>query len=308
MSKKKVYRPNNWSEYNKSLVRRGDLCLWISEEVLSEWHNTDCNGQKGRPQLYSNSAILCAHQIRLLFGLGLRQTQGFLISLFGLMKVECKVPCYSVLCRRLRRLSVKIPRIKSKAPRDIVLDSTGLKVYGEGEWKVRMHGISKRRTWRKLHLGIDAQTQEVVCAVMSTNDVQDFEVFENLLTQVEEGGINRVCADGIYDVKHCYEFCHKRGIQYLTPPRKGAVFSKLEHLTQRNAALQSIQEKGLLNWKLGSGYSRRSLAETGMFRFKQTFSDKLKGRLIQSQAKEAFIKCTMLNRFAQMGMPRSKAS
>jgi hypothetical protein len=143
------------------------------------------------------------------------------------MKVECKVPCYSVLCRRLKTLSVKIPRIKSKAPRDIVLDSTGLKVYGEGEWKVRMHGISKRRTWRKLHLGIDAQTQEVVCAVMSTNDVQDFEVFENLLTQVQEGGINRVCADGIYDVKHCYEFCHKRGIQYLTPPRKGAVFSKL---------------------------------------------------------------------------------
>jgi len=308
MSKKKVYRPKNWSEYNKSLVRRGDLCLWISEEVLSEWHNTDRNGQKGRPQLYSNSAILCAQQIRMFFGLGLRQTQGFLISLFRLMQVEQKVPSYSVLCRRLKTLSVKIPRSKNAAPRDIVLDSTGLKVYGEGEWKVRIHGVSKRRTWRKIHLGLDAQTQEVVCAVMTTNDVQDVEVFERLLSQVEGQGINRVCADGIYDAQHCYEYCYERGIEYLTPPREGAVLSKKDCLKKRNEAIEWIEKKGRQDWRLGSGYSRRSLAETGMFRFKQTFSDKLKGRSIASQAKEVFIKCTMLNRFTQMGMPRSKAS
>ena len=177
MSAKKVYKPHNWSHYNKTLVERGSLCLWISEEILSQWYNTTPSTKKGRPAVYADAAILCAQQIRMLFGLALRQTEGFLLSLFRLMGIDKKVPSYTRLCRRLKTLPVKIPRTKSKEPRDIVIDSTGLKVYGEGEWKVRTHGASKRRTWRKIHLGIDALTQEVVCTLVTSNDVQDPEVF-----------------------------------------------------------------------------------------------------------------------------------
>jgi Transposase DDE domain len=147
----------------------------------------------------------------------------------------------------------------------------------------------------------------VLCHLTTPNDIQDTEVFETLLSQVESEGINQVCADGIYDATHSYEYCHERNIEHLTPPREGAILSKNEALEKRSKAIGWIETKGRQDWKLKSGYSKRSLAETAMFRFKQTFSDKLKGRRMQSQAKEVLIKWTMLNRFAVMGMPQSKS-
>jgi hypothetical protein len=197
-------------------------------------------------------------------------------------------------------------------PRDIVLDSTGLKVYGEGEWKVRQHGFSKRRTWRKIHLGFDAETQEITCASFTTNDFKDSELLEDCLSQVGVGNIRQICADGAYDATSCYDYCEKTGIKPLIPPRKGAKI--WQRRKQKNAshprdeALRLIRKHGRKSWRLNSGYSVRSLAETGMFRFKNTFSGQLSSRDFDIQANEAFIKCGMLNKIVQLGLPRSRAA
>jgi hypothetical protein len=275
MSSKKIYRPQNWSHYNRSLVQRGDLSLWVCEDFLKKWMNDEKSGKKGAPKTYSDMAILCANQVRLLYHLPLRATQGFLQSLFRMLKTNARVPCYSTICRRLKTLTVPIPISRPKEARVIVLDSTGLKVYGEGEWKTRQHGVSKRRTWRKIHLGFDADSQEVVCAAVTTNDFNDSELLEGCLSQLSPKEIKRVCLDGGYDVKNCYNYCIKNKIQPLIPPRKGA---KIWHRRQiqnphpRDKALRFIRKHGRRKWRLNSGYSQRSLAETGMFRLKQTFS------------------------------------
>lgn len=310
MPRKKIYRPHSWSQYNKSLVNRGSLTLWISEKLLDTWHELEKTGKRGAPKQYSDAAILCANQIRFLYQLPLRATQGFLKSLFNLLKIGHLVPCYTTVCRRLKKLSINIPRTPCKEPRALVLDSTGLKVYGEGEWKVRQHGISKRRTWRKIHLGFDANTQEIVCATLSTNDFKESELLEDCLSQVTDE-INRVCLDGAYDATACYNYCQERTIEPLIPPRKGSKIWKPRQIQlphPRDKALRCIRKQGRKYWRLNSGYSIRSLAETGMFRFKKTFSDRLSSREFYSQANEAFIKCGILNKFAQLGLPNSRAA
>lgn len=310
MPRKKIYRPHSWSQYNKSLVNRGSLTLGISEELLDTWHELEKTGKRGAPQQYSDAAILCANQIRFLYKLPLRATQGFLNSLFNLLKIGHSVPCYTTLCRRLKKLSIKIPHSSQKEPRDLVLDSTGLKVYGEGEWKVRQHGVSKRRTWRKIHLGFDAKTQEIVCATLTTNDFKDSELLEACLSQVAEA-INRICLDGAYDAGTCYDYCKKKDIQPLIPPRRGAKIwypRELKSPHPRDEALRHMRKHGRKHWRLNSGYSVRSLAETGMFLFKKTFSDRLSSREFNSQGNETFIKCGILNKFAQLGLSNSKVA
>jgi Transposase DDE domain len=162
--KKAVYRPRNWAEYNKSLVGRGSLTLWVSEEVLEVWYSKEKTGQKGASNRYSALAILCAKQVRFLYHLPLRATQGFSGSLFALLKIELEVPWYTMLSRRLKNLDLPILKTPSKEPRHLVLDSTGLKVYGEGEWKVRVHGWSKRRAWLKYILALMLRLKKLFVA------------------------------------------------------------------------------------------------------------------------------------------------
>jgi hypothetical protein len=279
--------------------------------LLAEWYHSGATGRRGAPQLYSDLAILCANQVRFLYKMPLRATQGFLKSLFQLLDVNYLVPCYTTISRRLKALSVNIPKTPSVKPRDIVLDSTGLKVYGEGECKVRTHGASKRRTWRTIHLGFDADSQEIVCGLLTTNDFKDSEVLEDCLLQIIPGKIRKICLDGAYDASSCYNFCKKNGIKLLVPPRNGAKIWKPRQLKSphpRDEALRYIRKHGSKSWRLNSGYSVRSLAETGMFRFKKAFTDRLSSRNFDVQANEAFIKCGMLNKFVQLGLPRTSAA
>ena len=190
----------------------------------------------------------------------------------------------------------------------VVIDSTGLKIFGEGEWKVRLHGYEKRRTWRKLHLGIDETTQEIVAASLTTNDVTDGEVFGDLLEQVDES-INQVSADGAYDSFECYQQALEREAQPVIPPRIDAV-ERLEsndhpEITARNRVVREVKEHGTKRWKQDNNYHRRSLAETAMFRIKTLFGNQLKARLFQSQAVEAFVRCVVLNRMTFLGLPDS---
>ena len=234
-----------------------------------------------------------------------RQTEGFMTSLFQLMQVDLPVPDHSTVSRRLGKLSIILPVVEGDGPRHVVVDSIGVKVYGEGEWKVRQHGYSKRRTWRKLHLGVDESTGEILAAVVSTNNVSDDEAFGDLLDGIE-GEIEAVSADGAYDKRKCYDAIEERGADAHIPPREDAQYWEKEGETHaRNQTLNRIEEVGRAEWKRESGYHRRSLAETMMFRFKTIFGDTCSRRTFSNQASELLLACAALNRMTHLGMPDS---
>ncbi len=181
--------PNrDWSAYNRALIERGSLTVWIDEEALARWAAPDDPFHIGRPYVYSDIAIQCMLTLREAYGLTLRAAAGFAASILAAMGVNLGVPHYSTLSRRAAKVEVDLGAAPACGPRVILMDSTGLKVFGEGEWKVRKHGYSKRRTWRKLHLAVDARTQEVVAAVTTTNAASDASVVDAILECVDLGG------------------------------------------------------------------------------------------------------------------------
>jgi hypothetical protein len=195
----------------------------------------------------------------------------------------------------------------AEEPRHILVDSTGLKVFGEGEWKVRQHGVGKRRTWRKLHLAIDAKSREIVAAALTDSGTQDCEFLPSLLLQID-GVMAKVGADGAYDSWECRYAIIQHHAQAVIPPRENAVINgndQIEEVRQRDEALRQIEQEGLKAWKQNSGYHQRSLAETAMFRVKTTFGTEMKARVIQNQITEALTKSHILNRFIQQGLPAS---
>jgi IS5 family transposase len=308
---KRSYRLRNWKEYTASLVQRGSLTLWIDPEALAGWVSQAKTGQKGASPLYTDSALLCALTLQQVYHLPLRGTEGLLGSLFVLLGVELPVPDYTTLSRRRKSLPVSLPRPRKGEGLHLVIDSTGFKVDGEGEWKVRQHGYSKRRTWRKLHLAIDAETQQIVAAVVTTNDVADCEILPELLENTQDA-VSSVAADGSYDTRECYQAIRKKGARALIPPRKGARIwqhgnTKAERL-ERDQNLRAIRKGGRKRWKEQSGYHQRSLSETGMFRLKTLFSDRVSARDFDGQATELFVRCRILNRMTTLGTPDSYAA
>ncbi len=308
---KRTYRPRNWSQYNKALVQRGSLTVWVSEEVLSAWHNTARTGKRGKPADYTDTAILCMATLEEVYGLALRATEGLTRSIIKLLGVELSVPCYTTLCRRRRSLEVALPRRKKSEPLHMVVDSTGIKVYGEGEWKVRQHGWSRRRTWRKLHLGVDEASGEFVAAVVSTNSFKDSQILPDLLEQVEDE-ISQVTADGAYDSRNCYDAIRHREARACIPPQKRAKIwqhgnTKAErHIRDEN--LREIRRKGRAAWKRESNYHRRSLAETAVFRVKMIFGERVSARSFDGQTAQLLVRCAALNRMTHLGMPASYAA
>lgn len=309
-STKKTYRIRNWKEYNKGLVNRGSLTIWVSDDAADGWYNQELSGGRGASDIYSDAAIMCVLTLKEVYHQPLRQAQGLAASILAMMDLELDVPDYTTLSRRRKRLEVSLEATPRGAAIDIVVDSTGLKIYGEGEWKVRQHGVSKRRTWRKMHLGIDPATHEIVAAVVTTNDVGDGEVLEDLLDQPEDE-IASVMADGAYDTRDCYDAINDIEARAIIPPRRGAKIwqhgNSQEERLDRDENLRGVRKKGRAGWKRDSGYHKRSLAETGMFRFKTIFGDKLGARVFESQCAEVFIKCAALNTMARLGLPQSEA-
>lgn len=246
--------------------------------------------------------------LKSIYGLAGRQCQGFLVSIFALIGIALFVPDYSTLSRRMGKLSVELPVVPKSGAKHVVVDSTGVKVYGEGEWKTRQHGISKRRTWRKLHLGVDEQTGEILAMMVTTNDVGDGQMLPDLLDQIE-AEIDQVSADGAYDHKQCYEAIRERKAKATIPPRRGA---KIWHHGNcktephnRDENLRRIRKVGRKAWKQQSNYHRRSLAEKTMYRFKTIFGSHVRSRKFDNQAVEMFLKCAALNRMIQIAKPDS---
>ena len=307
---KATYRLRNWREYNAALIQRGSLTLWVSEEALSAWHDEVRTGRPGAPRTYSDIAIMCMAVLAVVYRLTLRATQGLIASVLQLRKVALPVPAYTTLCRRRRQLAVSLPRRAQGEPLHVVVDATGIKVYGEGEWKVRCHGWSKRRTWRKLHVGVDEANGEIVAAAVTTNDLGDGQLLPELLDQID-ADIVQVAGDGAYDTGACYAAISARQAQAAIPPRRGARIwrhgnSNDPPLT-RDESLRSIRRTGRGEWKRAIGYHRRNLAETAIFRIKTIFGERVHSRGFEAQAAEMLIRCSALNRMTHLGMPDSYA-
>ena len=251
-----VYRVSNWSTYNQALIDRGSLRVWLSEEALSGWHYQGPT-QRGAQFFYSDLAIETTLTLRKLFDLGLRQSQGLVTSLFALMRVDLKAPSYSTLSRRQAELEIELPVRSKEEPIHLVVDSSGLKIFGEGEWKVRQQGWTQRRTWRKLHLGIDADTSEIVAQTLTTASRDDASQVKPMLQQIA-GEIATCAGDGAYDrwsVHHllAYPPDQNRPIESVIPPRRNAQARKAKrryrHIEARNQRVQAIGKKGRKRWK-----------------------------------------------------------
>ena len=304
---KPSYRIRNWKQYNDALVRRGSLTLWVDRETLQAWRYQGPS-RRGAQFAYSDLAIQCLLTLRSVYRLTLRATEGFAHSLFGLMGLDLPVPDYTTLCRRAATVRITLPK-RATGPLHLVLDSTGLKVYGEGEWKVRQHGYSKRRTWLKLHLAVDPQTHEIQAAMVTDPGVTDAETVPALLEQVENP-IDGAAGDGAYDRQEVYDALEGRSARAVVPPRRDAKIQRHGNRSgprlARDENLRRIRKVGRAAWKEESGYHKRSLGETAMFRMKTIFGDGVSSRSPSQQATEAGIRCRALNIMTHQGMPESE--
>lgn len=308
--KKKHYKVRNWREYNQALVDRGNVVFWVSEEALKAWEEQRKTGKRGKPRVYSNIAIETALIVQQVFHLPLRQTEGFLASILKRIGSNRKAPDFSTLSIRGETLSITMrARSIRKEPLHIVIDSTGAKVYGEGEWKVRQHGWSKHRTWKKLHIGIDEITQDILLGEVTGNNTADCEMLKPLLGQLPASiEIEQVSADGAYDKRMCYDVLRKRRVTHAAiPPQCNAHIwqhgnTKAERLP-RDENLRRIRMVGRKQWKQEINYHRRSLVETAMFRLKTIFTDKVQARTPANQRIQLLLRCKALNRMTMLGMP-----
>ena len=292
------------------------MTLWLCEDVAQQWYHHG-QRQKGGQFIYANDCILLLLTLKVTFRLPFRQLEGFACSLMELLKVNLRVPDYSQICRRQKDLPAPLGLFKRLLgePVHLVIDSSGLKIYGEGEWKVRQHGVSKRRTWRKLHLAVDEQTGQILAHRLTDKDTDDACQLPDLVQQVQQRGIkvNKTGADGSYDTFDTYQYLIKAQIEPIIPPRMNAAWWVDQHDVlldhPRNRALQEIDQGGLnasrKQWKTDSGYHRRSKAENAFFRWKTIHGSGMYARKINNQQTEAALKVAVLNRFIQIAPPRA---
>jgi hypothetical protein len=313
---KKVYRVHNWKDYNKSLVERGSLTLWFSEDVIESWtHRTD-KKKAGRQKYYGDIAIQCVLTLRQLFRLPLRATEGLMHSMMKVMKLSLKCPDYSTICRRAKKIKVNLGVIQTGKGRHVLVDSTGVRIVGEGEWKKLKHGESRCQVWKKLHISMDADNQTILSGLMTESIRLDGNYLPQLLNEIE-GKISQVTGDGAYDKKCCYEAIYKREAKAVIPPQHNAC--KQRNKIKKNPALlirdKVVEEIGRgrdsqakrREWKRSNEYHRRSLIETMMFRMKSIFGDEMRARTFENQQTDLLIRCYAINKINTLGLPRSEA-
>ncbi|GLJ00513.1 IS5 family transposase [Sphingobium sp. BS19] len=298
------YRTTNWSAYNAALKRRGSLEIWFDPGM--QWLSAP-SGRPGRPLRFSDSAIELCLTLKALFGLPLRQVTGLVASLLKLAGLDWLVPDYTTLCRRQKTLTVALGGRPSSGGLHLLVDSTGIKMTGEGEWKTRKHGASYRRQWRKVHLGIDAETLEIRAIEVTTNGIGDAPVLPDLLAQIPlNERIATVGGDGAYDTKKCHAAIAGRHAEAVIPVRRNGRPWKEDGpgVDARNETLRAIKRLGRTIWKKWSGYHRRSLVETKMHCFK-LLGQRVASRTLDRQITELKVRATILNRFSQIGTPKT---
>lgn len=311
--KKGKYRVRNWSEYNNALVNRYNITMWIEEGIAEVWKEGNkiiIRRKKGAPKTYSEKAIDCLATLKELFHLTYRGVEGFGQSVFnGMLRLAIAIPDYSTINRRRKGLRVTLPT-KNNGKIDIVFDSSGLKVYGEGEWKVRQHGWGKHRTWRKIHVTINPENNDIEAVELTENSIDDAAMVKPMLERIDKE-INTGAGDGAYDKEKVYEQLRERAGVIAIPPQRNAKIwfhgNRKGAKHPRDENLRRIRAVGRKKWKAEINYHKRSLAETGMYRYKTIFDDRLTSRDTEQQAIEVQIKCKILNQMVHLGMPDSYA-
>ena len=300
------YRVTNWAEYDASLRQRGSLTVWFSEEAIAAWRAEPRTTRGGQPH-YSALAIRTALTLRAVFRLALRQTEGLIGSILQLLGLDLAVPDHSTLSRRAEALEVPRPN-QHAGPVHLLVDSTGLQLCGPGEWLIEKHGTRRRRSWRKLHIGVDAETGQILAAELTGSEVEDGSQVEPLLDQIPSPLASFV-GDGAYDQAGVYDTVAKYhpNAAVIVSPRSTAVLSEMAGRapTQRDRHLQSIAEHGRMGWRKRSGYTRRALVETSTSRFKRVIGDALRSRTDRRRATEVAIAIHALNRMLELGRPKS---
>jgi len=300
---KMSFKVQNWPAYEAGLRRRGSLTLWIEDVALDHWQRCGPGGQAR----YTDAAIQTSLMVRTAFKLPLRQTEGLMTSVFKLMDLTLSTPDHTTVSRR----AVTLPMIQTapvpQGPLHVLIDSTGLQVYGAGQWLEAKHGVKSRRTWRKLHLAVDAASGMIVAQTLTGQDVDDPSQVAPLLDQIDDP-IGRVTADGAYDGAPTYQTvaAYGVGIEVVIPPRSTAVPGGDPGLpTQRDRHLAMIAEQGRLSWQAATDYGQRSLVETTMGRYKALIGPRLRARGFPAQQTEAAIGVAVLNRMLAAGRPNS---
>lgn len=309
---KQKYQITNWPAYNESLRQRCDLTIWVSDEALCQW-SAPRRASRGGQQKYSDLAITMCLTLRAVYGLALRQTQGLMRSVAALMGIDIDVPDFSTLSRRSKGLA--LPSAKSgtriSGTVHLAVDSTGLKIFGEGEWLENKHKTkAKRKRWRKLHLGLDLVSGEIVCSDLTTDDVGDPTTLQGLLEQID-GPVAKFIADGAYDGAPTRDLLKTRFgeiVEVVIPPPKTAVPSPQsgQPSSVRDRHIAEIKTNGWMAWQKSTGYNQRSRVETQMGRWKAVIGPKLRARNFDTQMTEAKIGVRVLNRMTELGRPEFK--
>ncbi|MEQ5871818.1 IS5 family transposase [Sagittula sp. NFXS13] len=309
------YKTRNWPSYNTALKQRGSLSIWFDPEMA--WHAAP-TGKRGRQPEFSDAAIQICLTMKVLFGMPLRQATGFVESLLRLTELDWKVPDFSTLCRRQKTLNVAIPYRGGTGPLHLLIEATGVKAEGEGEWNARKHGGPKKRLWRKLHLGMDEETLEIRAVGVTTSNVGDAPMLPDLLDQIPtDQEIATVTADGAYDSRRCHNVIAARGAPAVIPPRKNAQLWKptTAGAIARNGAVRACKYLGRALWRKLTGYHRRSRAETKMNCVKLLGQGLLSAdcfaiacrqcmaRDFDRQVAELQIRIAVLNRYTTLGIP-----
>ena len=301
--KKATYKVTNWAEYNDALRKRGDITIWFTDEAIQSW-TPEREGKKGRQQKYSNLAIETCLFLRIVYSLPLRQTEGLALSLVRLMGLDLDIPDYSTLSKRSINLELSALAQTLKPGSHIIIDSTGLKVYGKDEWHQDKHGVNARHTWRKLHIVIDEKLQ-IIGYDITDNSKGDPTTAVDLLDQIKHA-FNVVMGDGAYDsVKLTNAILNKQpDASIIIPPRLDAVISQ-DGISQRDQHIRQLKEIGRIAWQKENDYGLRSLVELCMLRYKKIIGPNMKAREIPQQKTEGGIASRVLNRMTSLGMPVS---
>jgi hypothetical protein len=302
------YRIRNWREYEAGLKRRGDLTLWLDEAAIAGWQAPRRTTPGGQPR-YSDLAIELVLTLRLVFHLGLRQAEGFVDSVLRLLGLDLSVPDHTTLSRRSRGFANRRPQVAPHGPLHLLIDSTGLKLFGKGEWDFEKHGRA-RRSWRKLHIAVDSETGEIVASVLTGHDAGDASQVPASLEQVE-GEIASVMADGACDGEPVYQAITERQPQsapsIVIPPRRSAILSSQADTdpSQGDGHIRFIREQGRSAWPKATEYGRRSLVETAIGRYKALIGPRLRACTLANQQGEVALGCEVLNRMIQVAKPIS---
>lgn len=298
--KQAKYRVTNWPEYNESLRRRGDLTVWFDAGIDEDWFGPK-RRTRGGQQHYSDLAIEICLTLRSVFRLALRQTQGLVRSLMFLMKLDLAVPDFSTLSRRAAGLNINKRTRPVEGAVTLIVDSTGLKIHSTGTWHDRKHKPKRsRKTWRKLHIALDADSGDILASELSTEHVGDPTALTDLIRDLDSP-VERVIADGAYDGKPVCDLLTKAfgsTVEIIIPPPVNAALGQ-NH--QRDGHIKSIAEHGRMAWQKQAGYNQRSKVEAQIGRWQQVIGPKLHSRKFEVQKTEIQIAKTALNRMTADG-------